>query len=392
MIKKINSTIESNTNAFTTKEMIIGNIANLNGITQEELSSILAKDIFSDEELELLKKIAKLLSLDWEETKTEAYDMNMQEINELRQQAEQSLVILNEEIKRLDALGEDFSNLTKIRANYLLEKTSFNVEELIKAANSIKSNEEQFEEENVSHGQNENASIIEVSTPENASNDEEILLDDVIEITEHDVKTCNVCGFGVDIKGKEKSLCKNKECAGVSPYYADQVIKSKSRNALIEIINGRRQELNLNLITLEEEDVKEDEQVEAYDNEQDYIDDVKQDEEQEENKTEDVVEKQDTKDKEVKKETKAAAKASTFTFNFNLPDLKLIDRFLKSDDPYVLRIAKNVDTTLFLDENKTPEEMMEYIKNNAKNMQKNGVAMVNDEDVYQWAKDYLMNV
>lgn len=383
MIKKINSTIESNTNAFTTKEMIIGNIANLNGITQEELSSILAKDIFSDEELELLKKIAKLLSLDWEETKTEAYDMNMQEINELRQQAEQSLVILNEEIKRLDALGEDFSNLTKLRANYLLEKTSFNVEELIKAATKIKSNEEQFEEENVSHGQNENASIIEVSTPENASN-EEVLLDDIIEITDHDVKSCNVCGFGVDIKGKEKSLCKNKECSGVSPYYADQVIKSKSRNDLIDIINGRRKELNLNLITLEEQ-TTEDEQLEAYDNEQDYIDDKKADEEFD---AKEVIKEKSTKEEK----PKAAAKASTFTFNFNLPDLKLIDRFLKSDDPYVLRIAKNIDTSLFLDENKTPEEMMEYIKNNAKNMQKNGVAMVNDEDVYQWAKDYLMNV
>lgn len=44
----------------------------------------------------------------------------------------------------------------------------------------------------------------------------------------------------------------------------------------------------------------------------------------------------------------------------------------------------------FLNEEKNLKEMVEYIKSNAKKQASNSVAVIEDEEVYQWAKDYFI--
>ncbi len=54
-----------------------------------------------------------------------------------------------------------------------------------------------------------------------------------------------------------------------------------------------------------------------------------------------------------------------------------------------LKKLKNVDTTIFLKEEKNLKDMMQYITEQAKNKAFNNVAVIEDTQVYEWAVNYF---
>ncbi len=53
-----------------------------------------------------------------------------------------------------------------------------------------------------------------------------------------------------------------------------------------------------------------------------------------------------------------------------------------------LKKLTDINTDLFLNEEKTPKEMWRYISNKAKEVAVNNVAFVEDQSVYNWSLDY----
>lgn len=54
-----------------------------------------------------------------------------------------------------------------------------------------------------------------------------------------------------------------------------------------------------------------------------------------------------------------------------------------------LRELPDIDTNLFLNEEKNLKGMCDYVKSKAKEFAVNNVAVIEDETVYQWSRDYF---